>query len=127
MAAAFCLYPLALIRDMSGLNHFSIVSLIAVSYVVILLIVEWYPYYSHYKPPESTFKLAIIDDSILDSAAISFFAYTCHAGLFPVFSEMTSPTRKRMGKVAFRSILVDGTFYFIVAVAGYLSTFDKTL
>jgi hypothetical protein len=37
---------------------------------------------------------------------------------------MTSPTRRRMTKVAYRSILIDVIFYIIVALAGYLSTFD---
>lgn len=45
LVAALFLYPLGLMKTMSGINYFSLVSIVAVAYVVILLIVEWYPYY----------------------------------------------------------------------------------
>ena len=45
IVAAVFLYPLGLMKTMSGINYFSLASIVAVAYVVILLIVEWYPYY----------------------------------------------------------------------------------
>ena len=76
--------------------------------------------------PDANFEAWKFDVNILDSAAISFFAYTCHAGLFPVYQELERKSASRMNKVAFRSVLIDAVFYIVVAVFGYLSTFSKT-
>jgi amino acid permease len=87
VSATVALYPLALIKNMSGLAMFSILSIIAILYVVILLLVEFPSYFIKYHPDHHILWFQF-DDAILDSVAITFFAFTCHAGLFPIYSEL---------------------------------------
>lgn len=107
---------------------FSVLSIVAIFYVVVLLVVEFPGYYIEMTTREEPKSIIwfYFDDAILDSVAITFFAYTCHASLFPIYSELSAPNRKRMNKVIKRSILVDALFYLVVAIPGYLSTFDDT-
>jgi amino acid permease len=44
----------------------------------------------------------------------------------PIYAELIEPNYRRTTKVINRSILIDLTFYLTIAVAGYLSCFDKT-
>jgi amino acid permease len=124
----FFLFPLMMIKNMSGLAGFSVMSIVFFIYLVILMIVQFPSYYHHWttvrEPPGKIMWLPDkFDSRIIDAAGITFFAYTCHAGLFPIFSELKRPNVKRMQKVLSRSISINMVIYFTVAVVGYLSTF----
>ena len=110
---------------MGGLNYVSFICISVLLYVVIILVVECPSYYSQYSQiyPVQYVKVGWFN---VDSAAIAFFAYNCHHGLFPIYSELFSPNRRRIKKVAWRSIIFVGLFYLLVAVSGYLSTLDET-
>ena len=46
--------------------------------------------------------------------------------MMPIYAELIDPVYRRATKVINRSILIDLSFYLVIAVAGYLSAFDKT-
>jgi amino acid permease len=53
--------------------------------------------------------------------ATLFYAYSCHIGAFPVFKSLENNILRRIKKVFARSIILDGSFYAIVGITGYLS------
>jgi amino acid permease len=44
----------------------------------------------------------------------------------PVYSELVNPNFRRIKKVIFRSMITNMVFYMIIAVSGYMSTFNAT-
>ena len=127
MAAAVILYPLAMCRNMSGMSYFSLLSLFAVSYVTLLLIVQFWPYYQEYSVREDVqFDAFIFDANLLETASICFLVFTVHAGIFPIYSELENKTQPRIMKVVDRTVATSAFFYSTVCIFGYLSTMSKT-
>ena len=121
------IYPLCLIKNMSGLAIFSVLSLVTIIYVFVLILVQFPTYFNYYHNIRDIPILYYnFDDKMLDSIAIVFFSYSCHASLFPVYSELAEPNRVRMKKVVVRSISLDAVCYMTAAVFGYLSTLEDT-
>ena len=46
--------------------------------------------------------------------------------LLPIYSELVAPNYRRIRKVVYRALLTDCIFYYIIASAGYFSTFNAT-
>ncbi|KAG7494373.1 hypothetical protein JOB18_029365 [Solea senegalensis] len=53
------------------------------------------------------------------------FAFVCHPEVLPIYTELRDPTKKKMQKVSNLSILVMYTMYFLAALFGYLTFYDK--
>ena len=126
--ALFILFPLSLIRDMSGFRHISVVSIFALIYTGIVLFVEL-PGYAHYAsehPDQFKVEYAWFDWNFFTGASITFFAYTCQVQLLPIYSELVNPNEKRIKKIISRSVFVDVIFYISIALAGYFSTYNQT-
>jgi amino acid permease len=121
--AALILLPLSMKKDMSDFRHISVISIFALAYTGIVLLVELPDYYTYYHKITHEFA-AWFDWNFFTGASITFFAYTCHVQLLPIFSELVNPNEKRIKKIVSRSILVDLGFYVTIALAGYFSTFD---
>lgn len=123
--AGLILLPLSLIKDMSGFRHISVVSIFALIYTGLVLIVEL-PQYIQHNYSSAHIVLAWFDWNFFNGASITFFAYTCQVQLLPIYSELVNPNEKRIKKVIARSVIVDVAFYLTIALAGYFSTYDKT-
>lgn len=63
---------------------------------------------------------------IFTGCSMTFFAFQCQVQLLPIYSELVQPEYRRISKVIDRAIIVDVAFYMVVAIAGYLSDFNKT-
>lgn len=76
--AAFVLIPISLLRDISSLAFSSMLSLLALTYTGILMIIEL-PWYNKYyrEQPEYFAKPFILDYNFASACAMSFFAFTC--------------------------------------------------
>ena len=121
------LLPLSLKRDMSSLAFAGIMSVVALFYTMMVLIVEAPLYAEDYRnDPRVEVKAAVFDVNILTSCSLVFFAYTCQANLLPIYSELVRPDYRRIKKVINRSLTVDYLFYLIIATAGYCSLFNAT-
>ncbi len=125
--AIVILFPMSLIRDMSGFRYVSIASIVALIYMGIVLLIELPEYFQYYHNVEGKqIEWAHFDLNLFGGAAITFFAYTCQIQLLPIYSELINPNERRIKKVVSRAIAVDIGFYLVIASAGYLSTFDLT-
>lgn len=74
--AALFLFPLSLIRDMSGFRYVSFASIIALFYTGIVLLIELPSYISKNYSPDHIQAFNFNLD-FFGSAAKTFFAYTC--------------------------------------------------
>jgi amino acid permease len=125
--AVIILFPLSMIKDMSGFRHISVVSIFALIYTGIVLFCELPEYIKAYRAdPDVDIELACFDWNFFTGASITFFAYNCHVQLLPIYSELVNPNEKRIKKVVARSISIDVLFYASIALAGYFSTYNKT-
>jgi amino acid permease len=125
--AVIVLFPLSMIKDMSGFRHISVLSIFALIYTGIVLICELPEYIKAYRSlPDVKIELACFDWNFFTGASITFFAYNCHVQILPIFSELVNPIERRIKKVAARSIFIDTLFYVTIALAGYFATYNKT-
>lgn len=123
--ALIILFPMSLIKDMSGFRYISFASIFALFYTGVVLIIEMPEYIDIYYPISSV-RPFIFDWNFFMGACITFFAYTCQVQLLPIYSELVNPEERRIKKVVWVSVVVDVAFYMIIAAAGYFSTFDYT-
>ncbi len=125
--AALILFPLSMKRDMSSLAFAGVLSVVALFYTLIVLIVEVPFYYQIYiDEPTTEVNAFKFDMNILTSFSLVFFAYTCQMSLMPVYSELIRPNYRRIEKIVKRAVLVDFVFYIFIASAGYFSMFNAT-
>jgi len=79
--ALLFLFPLHLIKDMSGFRYVSMISMGSLVYMGLVLIVEMPFYADYYLKPGTTYERkivwAIFDWNFFTSAATTFFSYTC--------------------------------------------------
>ncbi|XP_071971920.1 solute carrier family 38 member 6 [Engystomops pustulosus] len=53
------------------------------------------------------------------------FSFLCHTSVLPIYSELKSPSKTRMQNVAILGISLSFLIYFISALFGYLTFYDK--
>jgi amino acid permease len=125
--AVLILFPLSLKRDMSSLAFAGVLSVVALFYTMLVLIVQapWY-YQEYVDKPETQINAFKIDMNILTSLALVLGSYTCQFALLPIYSELVRPSYRRIEKVVRRAILVDFFFYMLISCAGYFSQFNYT-
>ena len=74
----FLLYPLCVKRDMSAFRYVSLLSLGALTYTAIVLIIELPTYYNHFKDVKDNAPVAFyIDWNLFTGMAMTFYSYTC--------------------------------------------------
>lgn len=74
----FLLYPLCVKRDMSAYRYVSMLSLAALTYTAIVLIIELPDYHSHFKNLPGNQPVAFyIDLNLFTGMAMTFYSYTC--------------------------------------------------
>lgn len=124
--ATIFILPLNLLKDVTKLRFTSIFGIFSLSLVAIVIIVQLPKYIAHY---DDTVKINWYDVgtgftsdlNFFKGTATIFYAYNCHVGTYPVFDKLIDNTQKRMNKVLMRSIILDGSFYIIVGITGYLT------
>jgi len=93
-ATLFAFFPLSLLRDMSAFATGGLLSLIALFYTAVVMLIETPFYYKQNIDGTNPYAKDIqifafyFDWNFFSSAAITFFAYTCHAQLMPIYSEL---------------------------------------
>ncbi|XP_051865040.1 sodium-coupled neutral amino acid transporter 5b [Pristis pectinata] len=70
---------------------------------------------------ECTAKLFTINTQTAYTIPILAFAFVCHPEVLPIYTELRSPTKQRMQKVANLSIMAMFVMYLTTAVFGYLT------
>lgn len=118
------LMPVSLKRDMSGFRYITGISILAEFYTGIVLIIQLPSYLAYAKQNPTVYveDYAIFDLNFFKGCSIVFFAYTCSAQLFPIYSELISPTARRIKTVIRRAHYIDLIFYYVIALPGYFGT-----
>ncbi|XP_032731145.1 probable sodium-coupled neutral amino acid transporter 6 isoform X1 [Lontra canadensis] len=53
------------------------------------------------------------------------FSFLCHTSILPIYCELQSPSKKRMQNVTHTAIILSFLIYFVSALFGYLTFYDK--
>mmetsp|Transcript_47666 Transcript_47666/g.34917 ORF Transcript_47666/g.34917 Transcript_47666/m.34917 type:complete len:152 (-) Transcript_47666:550-1005(-) len=127
ITALVILFPLSLIRDLGGLRYMNLVSLLALFYTLIVLLVELPAYIQQNWNSEGFYMAyACIDLNIFTGSSLTFYAYTCQIVVLPIYSELVNPNPRRIKKVVNRSVFIDIFFYMLISCAGYFSMLNQT-
>lgn len=121
-------FPLTCFRDLSNLAYFSLVSVLAIAYVLCAMcvrgVIGWNGAdiisFDHVRP-------ATVDWTFPKSAAIVFFAYASHINLFPVFMNLDNPSERRMRKVIRRSVAIEFLIYEAFGIIGKFRSWGMLL
>lgn len=126
--------PLCLLKDISKMRFNSIFGVLSLMFLSFIIIIQTPWYFSNYiknqyDPNNPKTHLNIWDIStgftekfyFFKGTATLFYAYSCHIGAFPIYKALNNRMSRRIEKVFARSIILDGSFYAIVGLAGYLS------
>lgn len=125
--AGLILFPLSLKRDMSSLAFAGIMSVVALTYTLLVMMIETPFYFNEFRhAPQTTIYAVKFDWNILTSFSLVFFAYTCQMNILPIYSELVNPNLRRIKKIVYRALAIDALFYYLIACAGYLSMFNAT-
>jgi len=115
-------FPLCLLKSVNSLRYATFVSIGAICYTAILLIIQM-PYFWEKPAKLVLFKL---DWNFFNAFGITFFAFTCQAGFYGALDKLKKRDEDHKTKVAFRSCIINFVFYLMIILSGYLSSFDDT-
>ncbi|XP_072343968.1 sodium-coupled neutral amino acid transporter 5b [Scyliorhinus torazame] len=138
--------PLALMRQLGYLGYTSGFSLSCMVFFLIALVYKRFqvpcplPVYgnetqhsqivyskieNHTIEEECTAKLFTINPQTAYTIPILAFAFVCHPEVLPIYTELRSPTKLRMQRVANISIAAMFVMYLITALFGYLTFYGS--
>lgn len=119
------IFPICLLWSINTLRYATLLSIGAVIYTSILLIVEL-PFYWDSEKAEKEIKYFYFSPEIFGAFGITFFAFYCQVGFFPAIENLEKYDTLHINKLVKRSLYFDIFFYSIIAITGYLSTFEST-
>ena len=131
--ALFVLFPLCLIKTISKMRYASTFGVFSVFLIVIIVVIQCPSFYYH-NIVEGKQEINLLDFEkgfgpdlkFIQSISTIIYAYECHAGIFPVISSLTNPTKSRMQKVFKNATSANVIAYIIITLAGYLSQPENT-
>ncbi|XP_041944313.1 sodium-coupled neutral amino acid transporter 3-like isoform X2 [Alosa alosa] len=75
--------------------------------------------------PSCVPKMFNINSKTAYTIPILAFAFVCHPEVLPIYTELRNPTKKKMQHVSNISIAVMYTMYFLAALFGYLTFYER--
>ena len=127
------LFPLCLIKTISQMRFASSFGVFSVFLIIIIVVIQSPSFYFH-NVVEGKQEINIFDLSkgfgpdlkFIQSISTIIFAYECHAGIFPVISSLSNPSRPRVQAVFRNATSANVIAYIIITLAGYLSQPENT-
>lgn len=116
--------PLSFFRKLSKFRFLSLFAICALSYVMVLLIVEA-PLFIK-KESFKSIEYARGSGSILQVITITLLAYFCHTNVPSIMGELRGTSIRRMRKISLRTSLLLLCLYGAVAFFGYISLLGDT-
>jgi amino acid permease len=123
--ACLCIIaPLSFFRDLSKLRFAGILGIVALVYVALVVVIE-FGYFAQVNNFNEV-SVAKLDINIFTAFSISLFSFLCHTNLVKVYGDLSKRYPSSMYKVIDRSLVMELTFFTIIALFGYLSFLDDT-
>jgi len=119
-------FPLCLPESVSAIRHATFITLGAIFYTAILLIIQMFS--SSVKKMYENSKLELIkfDWGIFNAFGITFFAFTCQAGFYSAIDKLKKRDEAHKTRIAFRACTINLFFYLTIILSGYLSSYSDT-
>lgn len=126
--ALIAITPIALQKDMSKMRFTTIFGIGCLLIVSIVIIIQLPSYLNYYKSlPDTVINVYDLSEGFtkelkfFSGFATIFFSYSCHYGAFPVYNMLANNSPRRIKKVLRRSVILDGCFYLLIGILGYLT------
>lgn len=87
VTTVFIIFPLGLIKKMTGLRYISLLSVGCILYVVLLLTCEFPLYKKEFFEKEEV-NIASFNYEFFNAVGVIYFAYTNQSQLLPIYSEL---------------------------------------
>ncbi|XP_053331174.1 probable sodium-coupled neutral amino acid transporter 6 isoform X2 [Spea bombifrons] len=129
--------PLALLPKIGFLGYTSSLSFFFLLYfAAVIVIKKWsipcplplnrtVEYFQESNSSECKAKLFELSKESAFALPTMAFSFLCHTSVLPIYCELKSPSKSRMQNVANLGIALSFIIYFISALFGYLTFFDK--
>jgi sodium-coupled neutral amino acid transporter 3 len=129
-------FPLCLLRDLSMLAYTSFFALCVFALVAATSV--WYfavgdPWYTseavtvHHIGVGAPVNWTSFSISAFSQLPTIIFAFVCHTACLPIYSQLRSPTKERMGTVCATSVVTALMLYAITGISGYLAYKGHTM
>ncbi|XP_064420832.1 probable sodium-coupled neutral amino acid transporter 6 isoform X2 [Latimeria chalumnae] len=138
ITAACIVFPLALLPKIGFLGYTSGLSFFFMVYFTIVVVIKKWsvpcPLPSNStreyteatnSTDECTPKLINITRRSVYAVPTMAFSFLCHTSVLPIYCELRQPSKSRMQRVSNLGIALSFLIYFISAVFGYLTFYDK--
>ena len=101
--SVFIIFPVCLLKNVNNLRYATLVSIAAVLYTCLLLLVELFFYWDLEKAKKEIvwFKF---DANFFSAFGITFFAFYCQVGFFPALENLSKLDKAHISKVSGRHI-----------------------
>lgn len=122
--AVFVLFPLSSLNNVAAFRYVSLFSLVSLTYIMIIFVVETPTYYNYFK----TIAFAepyYIDWNLFPGFAMVCFSYGCQLQLLPIQRELKNPNLPRINKVINRSTIIVLFFFSAIGVSGFMSQLSE--
>lgn len=114
-------FPSSLARTLGALRYSFLLGIVFVGYLTIVVIIEAFnPNISDISKnydQANYFKIT----GFLTTFPIAIFSFTCHSNVLDVYYELQRKSRRRMGKVLSRVMIIALVLYVLVGVFGYIT------
>jgi amino acid permease len=130
VCAVFIQIPVSCLKNISELQYLSISGTLALVISVLVIFGEFPFFLSQYLNSGNSISLFPDSKTLkwgwIDTVGIFLFGFSSHNGIFQIFHELKSPTKRRCHKVLDRSFYLEFIIYILLSFAGFFSTFYDT-
>jgi amino acid permease len=119
-------FPLCLAESVSAIRHATFITLVAICYTAILLVIQMFTPSVRKLYENAKLEFIKFDWGIFNAFGITFFAFTCQAGFYSAIDKLKKRDEMHKTRIAFRACTINLFFYLIIILSGYLSSYDKT-
>mgnify|MGYP001043463698 FL=1 len=122
-ASLFVLSPLCIPKQLTSLRYTSSICIFAIFYITVILIIQLPDYTREVTPEVSFFR---VNSSMVHAFTLCVFASDGTLAIPFIYQELQRRCYTRMCKVIDRSVVMNLSFYILLAVVGYLSLGENT-
>lgn len=120
--------PLGMVKSLSQMRYITAFGIFSVFLIIFIIVIQCPKFYYH-NVIQKKMKINYMDLSFgfgrdlkfITSISTIIYAYDCHAGIFPIISNLINPTERKMKSVFKRATIIISISYIIITLAGYIS------